>query len=166
MNCEKCKTRKATLFYADDSGVRHALCASCGTAVGKLGKIEFEDKQAGAEYSSPPFIVPQDELSPAPLLLMTDSAPLSCPHCSHQFSALTDSGKVGCPYCFDAFASALPILTTEICRGARMPISRRLADEKKRAVAEYKSRIRIAVSEENYELAAALRDKIRALEGK
>ena len=71
-------------------------------------------------------------------------------------------------FVFTGFSLSVPhphlaLLSSNVCRGARMPRSYRLADEKKRAVAEYKRQIRAAVDGENYELAATLRDKIRAL---
>ena len=52
MNCEKCKQRKATLFFSDEGGRRHALCAACGALLGKCIKsaqiVAYEDLGAEA----------------------------------------------------------------------------------------------------------------------
>ena len=36
MNCESCKNKHATVFYADEGGGRHALCQSCARTLGKI----------------------------------------------------------------------------------------------------------------------------------
>lgn len=163
MNCEKCKNVRATMFYADEAGVRHALCASCGSALGRIGKIDFDDKNTNKQYFSEPFMITETERGLSSPLVQPSSNELACPRCSTTASELLTSGSTGCAFCYDTLTPHLALLSSNVCRGARMPRSYRLADEKKRAVAEYKRQIRAAVDGENYELAATLRDKIRAL---
>ena len=58
MNCEKCKNKKATVFFADDGGSRHALCASCGAIQGKLGQITSNEK---SNETNSPFLILKDK---------------------------------------------------------------------------------------------------------
>jgi protein-arginine kinase activator protein McsA len=90
----------------------------------------------------------------------------SCPYCSTQLETILSKGITGCPECYTAFACFLfpASLTPESARGARMPSARRASIDRIRAINDLRSRIRVAVESENYELAASLRDEIRKLE--
>lgn len=163
MNCEKCKNKKATLFYADDSGVRHALCSSCGAAIGRLGRLEFTAEPSDRRSISESLLIPEEDRHAVAPPTLPSSAEIICPHCSTTLSQAAESGIVGCPFCYDTFGDSLMIQPSPLCRGARMPLSYRLSEEKRRAVVEYKRQLRAAVEEEKYELAATLRDKIREI---
>lgn len=163
MNCEKCKSKKATLFYADDSGVRHALCAACGAAAGRLGRLEFTSPPSDRHTLPESLLIPESDRLAVPPPSFPSPTDLTCPHCSTTLSQVVKEGRVGCPFCYEVMGDSLAIRPTALCRGARMPLSYRLSEEKRRAVAEYKRQLRAAVEEEKYELAATLRDKIREI---
>lgn len=171
MNCEKCKNKKATVFYADETGGRHSLCAACAATLGKISQYDPEDEQ---KRTAQPYI-------PTPTLtsLLRDdigfhfycSASESdystpCPYCSTTLESITLRGRVGCPECYTAFCDLLfpSSRTPESARGARMPSSHRTSIDRIRTINDLKTRIKIAVETENYELAATLRDEIRKLE--
>ena len=170
MNCENCKNKKATVFYADEAGGRHSLCAACAAT---LGRISGYDPPV-AEGGSSPFI-------PEPTLLSlsreefsqsvycsadTNEEAAVCPTCSTSLVSLISGGYAGCPECYTVFGDLiLPTsLTPEGSRGARMPSTRRESIERVRSITDLRSRIRLAVESENYELAASLRDEVRRLE--
>ncbi len=171
MNCEKCKNKKATVFYADDTGGRHSLCAACATTLGKVSQYDPTDE---TKNRSTPFI-PQPSLTSLcshraslPLYCSANEADISstCPYCSTSLESIVTKGRAGCPECYTVFCDLLfpPSLTPESARGARMPSSRRSAIDRIRSINELRSRLKIAVETENYELAASLRDEIRKLE--
>jgi protein arginine kinase activator len=172
MNCENCKNKQATVFYADESGGRHALCASCART---LGKISQYDPSEGQKSQSTVFIprvtltsLSASELSVPTYLCENENRGRSvCPVCSCTLESAAETGRVGCPECYTVFADALfpQTLTPETALGARMPSSRRSAIDRMRSISELKTQIKHAVESENYELAATLRDKIRKLEG-
>ena len=172
MNCENCKNKQATVFYADESGGRHALCASCAQIMGKISQYDPSEGQR----SQNAVFVPQVTLrslsaseSSAPTYLCENEnrGRSVCPVCSCTLESAAETGRVGCPECYTVFADALfpQTLTPETALGARMPSSRRVAIERMRSISELKAQINLAVETENYELAATLRDKIRKLEG-
>ncbi len=171
MNCENCKKVRATVFYADDSGRQHSLCAVCAKSLGKLSQYDPTD---GENKKDSPFF---PELS-----LLSLSAPHAlggiycarnegvtgsvCPHCSTSLETASSSGHVGCPECYTVFSELIipSSACAESAHGARMPSSRRERFGRLRSIAELKAQIKLAVESENYELAATLRDKIRKLE--
>lgn len=172
MNCEKCKNKKATVFYADDSGGQHALCAVCAHI---LGKIAHRPSSSDEDAVAPPFSPTSSLFS----LKRTDYDPLSvfyssqnennegkCPFCSTSLVSIKRSGRVGCPDCYSVFGEMLfpSVLNVENAIGARMPRRRRIFIEQRRNIASLKKRLRAAVEVEDFELAATLRDEIRKLD--
>ena len=86
MNCENCKNKQATVFYADESGGRHALCASCART---LGKISQYDPSEGQKSQSTVFI-------PRVTLTSLSASELSIPTylCENE-----NRGRSVCPVC-------------------------------------------------------------------
>lgn len=170
MNCEKCKNRKATLFYADEGGGRHALCSVCGANQNKLGNFPISEAQ---KEDKPPQYVPSPvllSLSASPsvfsFLPASDQKSVLCKGCGMSRDEAIKSGSLGCPDCYDAFSEVLfPALPKDaVSENARMPSMRRARLDRERTLRELKSSLRDAVTEENFELAVILRDKIRNLE--
>ena len=110
-----------------------------------------------------------------------------CPVCGSDFRSIADSGKVGCPECYRAFKARLAPTIQRIhgntihcgkhaavkpadASEAPAAATHAAADthaasrEEPDSVASLKKQLGEAVSQENYELAAELRDKIRAME--
>ena len=171
MNCEKCKNKKATVFYADETGGRHSLCAICAATLGKISQYDPADEQKGP---SQPFIPKPtltslllDEVSLHSYCSANESELSSpCPYCSTSLESAVSRGRVGCSECYTAFCDFLfpSSLAPESARGARMPSSHRTSIDRIRSINDLRARIKIAVETENYELAATLRDEIRKLE--
>lgn len=173
MNCEKCKNKKATVFYADDSGGQHALCAACAQSLGKLAHhpASAQDDAASAAFSvtSSLFSLRADSNESFSMPFVSGNAETrdaKCPFCSSTLSAIQRSGRAGCPDCYSVFGEALfcSTLDTENALGARMPQRKRNLLERRRNIASLKQRMKIAVESEDFELAATLRDEIKKLE--
>lgn len=169
MNCEKCKSRKATLFFTDDDGKRHALCALCGASTGKTVNLispeQNTDKRAQflPESSLYSLLIPT-----VGQIIAYDTLPdrAICRACGISAEEIASSGRIGCPECYVSFPKLFfPTPHTSdgsIC--ARMPSARRAKLDRERMLIEAKSELRRAIECENFELAATLRDKIRGLE--
>lgn len=169
MNCEKCKNKKATVFYADDVGGRHSLCAPCAATLGKISEYDPADSKRGNLPFIPSPTLTALQMPPTPLHLYctaNETEHTSCPYCNTPLESAVATGKVGCPECYTVFAGTLlpSSLTPETASGARMPSSHRATIDRIRSINDLKSRIKIAIETENYELAATLRDEIRRLE--
>ena len=168
MNCEKCKNRKATLFYADENGGRHALCVSCGAKKDKsipLSEIS-EQNAVQAEFIPTPTMT---DLATAPLPLPVDpDSDLRCRGCAATLSEARDAGELFCPECYASFMDELfPVCVLE--EGSpwiKMPHRLTERANKKKLLSELKLQLRSAIEFEDFELAATLRDKIRSIENK
>ncbi len=169
MNCESCKNKHATVFYADEGGRRHALCQACAQTLGKISPYSPANENAAQK----PFI-PEPTLlsltSQKPQRLYARQSPdlprQVCPYCATSLDVACERGRVGCPECYTVFSELLfpSSLSPEQAAGARMPSSYRSEIDRTRSIAELKAKIKIAIEAENFELAATLRDKIRKLE--
>lgn len=170
MNCESCKNKQATVFYADEGGGRHALCQACAQSLGKISPYSPSDEETEGKLFTPSPTL-SSLVEPKPMGLYSvyspDASRNTCPYCSTSLESARERGRVGCPECYTVFADALfpASLSPEKAPGARMPSSYRALIDRTRSIAELKAKIKIAVEAENYELAATLRDKIRKLEG-
>lgn len=170
MNCENCKNKHATVFYADEGGGRHALCQGCAQTLGKISAYSpATDASAHTAFIPKPTLTALEEKKPMQIYSseIADTQKRICPFCATSLDSVRDGGHVGCPECYTVFGDALfpSALTPERAPGARMPSSYRASIDRTRSIAELKAKIKIAIEAENYELAATLRDKIRKLEG-
>ena len=169
MNCEICKSKKATLFYADEGGIRHALCAECGESINKLGKVEGKKEQIPKYIPEPSlcsFIECAGDLSAH---VKHDARPRAvCQSCGCSLEEIIESGKFGCPDCYESFDDSIGTRysgDTDSASG-RMPSSRRFDIDRRALLESLKSDLRGAIDAENFELAASLRDKIKKLKEK
>lgn len=167
MICESCHQNLATV-HLTEIVQKHKqethLCEGCAQSRGVPYKAPFvaaakekaggPAKKAEAAVSGPPQVPP--ELA----------AP--CPGCGMSFADFRASGRLGCPGCYEAFRKGLVPLLEKI-HGAtqhtgRVPHRVGAGVERQRLIAAYQRDLGLAVEREEYEKAAALRDKIRALE--
>jgi len=170
MNCENCKNKHATVFYADEGGGRHALCQACAQTLQKVAPYSpASDGGSISPFIPAPTLSSLKLQSPQTIYCRRDDdrGRAICPYCATTLESICEKGRAGCPECYTVFGDALfpSSRTPESAPGARMPSTRRALIDRLRSIAELKTQIRIAVESENYELAATLRDKIRKLEG-
>ena len=166
MNCEICKSKKATLFYADESGIRHALCGSCGESINRIGNIHDQKKQDQApKYIPEPslcsFLECANDISTR---VKGDTRPrAACQCCGSTLELIIKSGKLGCPDCYECFGDSLSVkyANAHDMQKVRMPSSRRFDIDRRLLLTNLKAELRGAIENENFELAASLRDKIR-----
>lgn len=172
MNCEKCKNKKATLFYADEQGQRHALCPSCGERQSKL--LDLSSRQTEKVEEKPETYHPEPQLSTfaeegetfSVLIRKAGNQQAVCKGCGMSAEQLSSTGELGCPECYEAFSALLfPTPSPSIpTMNARMPSARRARLDRQKTLTELRVQLRRAVDGENFELAATLRDRIRGLE--
>lgn len=88
-----------------------------------------------------------------------------CNSCGISFSDFTKSGFFGCPQCYQTFDHKLEEPLKRL-HGATIHKGKKVQDEKKTELEDLKEQLQKAITEEKYELAAQLRDRIKELEGK
>lgn len=160
MLCTNCKKEQATFFYTQNINGKEtsaALCPNCAkqSGIGNAGILS-------------PLFHPFAADKPQ----KRDSGKV-CSLCGLTFADILSLGKVGCPDCYNTFRNELretirsihgtakhvgltPERSTAI---ASEPAKEQNEEEKLRAA------LATAIRDENYEEAANLRDKIKALKG-
>ena len=179
MVCEKCNKKKVTIFYSENinGAVRSLrLCGDCAAAMQESGELE----QLGSPIPSfvSPFSALDDgffsELSIGTPLAVLGISPAQgrglkkCPRCGASLGEILDTGRIGCDGCYDVFSDeltpAIRLTHGQTTHTGRMSRSYRARKEKQSRIAELRKSLREAVSSEDFETAATLRDRIRAIE--
>ncbi len=154
MKCQKCHnqaTLHITEILGDEQFEELHLCEQCAN------KYLYEAQQKG----------PKTALAEAGL----EEGPIGqqeCPECGLKFVEFRNTGRLGCPHDYQEFRDdLLPLLEnihgeTKHCGKApkRLPQSKQAHSE----LMQLRNRLKQAVSKEDYEEAARLRDKIKHLE--
>jgi protein arginine kinase activator len=165
MQCTVCHKTLATVHVLDlENGSvidEQSLCPTCAESAGyvhpkaaplKISPEILEDLLGGMK-SSPTSEVPE-----------TGDA---CPACGLTANQFRSRGRLGCPRCYEMFRDSLLPLLERVHDGTshrgRCPRkSARMAGEDDR-LADLRSSLQDAITAENYELAADLRDQIQEL---
>ncbi len=93
---------------------------------------------------------------------------ICCPFCGFSQEDFKKTGRLGCSACYDTFAEGLSGMLRNMHRGlvhtgkvpAKLAVTRQRAQE----LAQLHARLAKAISEEQFEEAATLRDRLRSLE--
>ncbi len=162
MLCDKCGKNNATTHIKQIvNGVvtERNLCGYCAAKEGysKLSSGGLADMLASM-------------LGDISGMALSDNA-VRCPVCGASFSDIAETGKVGCADCYKTFYSELlPYLKRvhgSVKHAGKIPNSAPLAVKPKEETADtLRMELNRLVSEEKFEEAAVVRDKIKQLEEK
>lgn len=160
MNCDVCKTNQATVFLTqivDGKMQKVNLCEACSKEKGVTDPTGFAlaDLLLGLGAAQE---------------IEKGGAHQKCPACGFSQADFKKTGRLGCAACYDTFAEGLASLLKAMHKGtshigkvpARLARSLQLDAQMK----HLQLGLEKAITEENYESAAALRDQIRELESK
>src|ERR1700736_5593765 len=159
MKCQKCNnqaTLHITEVVGEDQFEDLHLCEGCANKY----LYEPQGKSGGAKSSLAGPVEESDEISALNRR--------ECPQCGIKFVEFRNSGRLGCPHDYQEFREELgPLLEnihgeTKHCGKTprRLPKSKKTQSE----LIQLRNRLKQAVTKEDYEEAARLRDKIRQLE--
>ena len=161
MLCQRCHKNLASVRYAEvvDGTVKDLhLCQECLAD-------QQENVKVGFELSEPSHYVKKTESSP---FAESESSTKCCSSCGLDLKTIIEFGNVGCSHCYEAFPGQMESLLEGIHVGlihrGKVPY---VDDDRARVRSEMQSKralLKTALSLENYEEAASLRDEIRALE--
>ena len=157
MLCDRCKKNKASsLFTQNINGkiYKYHLCDECARNLTNLTNINFFlDDLLGSLISS------VDEHSGF------DSKQNVCPKCGVAFDYIAKTGKIGCDFCYNKFREMLLPSIKKLHVNTKhigsVPASVSSSDSSKLSV--LKSRLEVAIKNQEFELAAQLRDQINEL---
>ena len=159
IKCDKCD-KHATIHLTDIvDGKKNEvhLCEECAAAEGLTVKASVPLSQLLEEF------VLQKSASP-------DQPEPACDVCGMTFSEFRRKSLLGCPNDYDVFAEQLEPLLERAHGGAtqhvgRVPAKTGADQKKQNEILRLRGALRAAITAEQYERAARLRDQIKELEG-
>jgi len=171
MLCESCKKNRATFHYThiiNNEVSEIHLCSKCALEKGIGGMFIFPhppltDLFAGLTQS----------LQKAREVNMPSGE--RCPMCGFTYRDFRETGRLGCSKCYSTFRRHLQSMLKKI-HGSNQhvgkSVTKMIEDKKEEKVdlhqelLDLREKLHIAVSEEDYEQAAKIRDKIKKIERK
>ncbi len=162
MLCSNCSSKEAAFHYKyikNGSKNEIHLCTDCAKKLGYIndGELSFNPANIFGElFSLPQFI--------------RHRAPeTSCPNCNTDYNTISRTGFVGCDKCYDFFAKQIDAILSKIqpstVHKGKLGGTEGKKIERDNTIKGLKENLQKAILNENYEEAAVLRDKIKALEG-
>jgi protein arginine kinase activator len=164
MICQECGQQPASLHFTkivNGEKTEVHLCDSCakekGDALLNYGNFSIHQLLSGLM-----------NFDPSPSTVMPGQGPVRCEHCGMTYQQFTKIGRFGCSECYRFFGNHLDPLFRRIHGSTRHigKVPQRTGGhlKLKKQLAELKARLQQAVSREEFEEAAKLRDQIRMLE--
>lgn len=154
MLCDKCNKNEASVFIErtiNGKKEKYTLCSHCaGNMDNELPfTLDLSGLLSGfTQFSHQPMTV-----SP------------TCTVCGTTFETFEKRGRLGCENCYQDFRNQLTPIVKRIHGSVQHSGSNVYQmDKTKLEIQELKSNLSEAILEENFEMAAELRDKIKALE--
>ena len=158
MFCDVCKSKEATVFLTqivEGKMQKVNLCEGCSKEKGVSDPTGF----ALADLLLGLGAAQEIEKNPTSL---------KCPVCGFSQGDFKKTGRLGCSACYDAFAEGLAGMLKNMHRGllhtGKVPAKLAVARRRTQELASLHASLEKAVSQEQFEEAASLRDKIRTLE--
>ena len=155
MLCEKCGKNNATVIYTQIVNGKKSslnLCSHCAS-----GESLFDNFGSLLSFGTRP-----------------EASVSACPLCGMTLAEFTRKGRMGCGKCYDTFRRQAKVMLQKI-HGTSVHSAESVQEEEKiapQSPVKEKSELEIlkeelqkAITEEKYEEAAILRDKIRSKEG-
>jgi len=157
MQCQICKKRKATVrvneIQKDGSHKQIHLCDECAKQYGVSLKFSFNEllgNLIGSQLGKP-----------------GKGGNLKCPHCGLTYEEFKSAGRLGCAKDYEIFKRNLDPLLEKIQGGlqhvGKVPANLGEQMQRQQEVNRLQRELELAVSREEYEKAAELRDSIRKL---
>ena len=161
MLCDNCKERDAVvqvMQIVDKGPVKRNLCEKCAAELG------FETTVSTPKHPLVEFLMPAQKQLPS---MATDAG--RCPFCAATLRDFKSTGRLGCARCYSAFEGSMRDLLRRV-HGSHKHVGKQYRapqaqpSEPGSLLVDLRERLRRAVENEQFELAAELRDRIRVLE--
>lgn len=164
MLCDNCKKRESVISYTrinNDEVEEVHLCQVCAE---EKFKKEFQGYQN---------IIPQLENALKNIFKFTanpskdEEDDIRCEYCGRSFRELKNTGVLGCPKCYDSFGSEiksyLRALNINLKYRGKVPKNAESYICYNRKLEDLREKLDLAISLEEYERAAEIRDEIKTL---
>ncbi|MCL6600509.1 UvrB/UvrC motif-containing protein [Alicyclobacillus macrosporangiidus] len=173
MLCQRCQQRPATVHFTQVIGgdkTEYHLCDQCAQ---EKGDLLSKAAQAFSFNSWNPFQFNQLlsgllNMESSPGFASPPLTQLRCDHCGLPYSQFTKTGRFGCAHCYDSFEARLEPMLRRIqsntTHTGKVPLRAGGQVKVKKELQRLRRELQQAVSLEQFEHAARLRDEIRRLE--
>lgn len=158
MNCERCIKRPATILVTKVTNGKKTETRLCSQCAGETEGLYFN-----TDMSIQTILAGLLDTS-----LKESQVQASCKQCGMTYQELKKTGKLGCESCYKVFEPYLNA-TLKKLNGAAIHIGKIPKINKgklirRRKMDELKAELQKAIKNEEYEIAATLRDEIRNIE--
>jgi protein arginine kinase activator len=159
MLCDVCKTENACVFLTqivDGKMQKVNMCDACSKERGVTDPTAF----ALADLLKGLGAVPE-------VVQGTAAAGQKCDTCGFTLVEFKKTGRLGCSACYPIFAEGIGTMLSGMHKGSvhagKVPERFMKTFERERLLKDLRQKLREAVTSENYEDAASLRDQIKGL---
>jgi protein arginine kinase activator len=158
MNCDVCKSNQATVFFTqivEGKMQKVNLCETCSKEKGVTDPTGFAlaDLLLGIGAAEN---------------MEKDGRAQKCPACQFSQADFKKTGRLGCAVCYTTFAEGLASLLKGMHKGlthvGKVPARQAKSIERESQLKTLQRDLRKAVTDEDYESAATIRDRIRHLD--
>ncbi|WP_088106018.1 UvrB/UvrC motif-containing protein [Halalkalibacter urbisdiaboli] len=168
MKCQDCGQRQATLHFTkiiNGEKTEFHICEQCAREKGEHfpGSNSFSIHQllSGLLHFEQPMKTDQEKATP--------DREFSCEKCGMSYEQFTRVGRFGCAHCYESFSSKLDPLLKRVHSGnhshaGKIPVRIGGGIQLQRKIDSLKEQLKTHINQEEFELAAEVRDEIRALE--
>lgn len=167
MICQECGQRQATLHFTkiiNGEKTEFHICEVCAKEKGEAvpgvdNTFSIHNLLSGLlNFDSPGFS-------------QKTTQPLRCNSCGLTYSQFSRSGRFGCSTCYETFGERLEPIFRRVHSGnvshyGKIPRRSGSVIQMKRELDHLKKKLQTSIVNEEFELAAQLRDEIRQLESK
>ena len=166
MLCQNCHQNEATVHLTqivDGQAEKYHLCEACAAQKGIDVHADPVDLGGMMEKLKDQLAHLKEDLE----VPRAASGPTVCPSCGMTRTEILKKGRLGCDRCYDVFAAEMLPVVVSLQHGDQHlgKVPKRFSTRLKNSVeaARLRRDLDKAVAGENYELAATLRDQIKAL---
>ena len=166
MLCQNCHQNEATVHLTqivDGKAEKYHLCEACAEQKGIDVHADPMDLSGMMEKLKNQLEHLKEDL----VVERPPAGPATCPACGMTRTEILKKGRLGCDRCYEAFAAEmLPVVVSLQHADQHLgKVPRRASVRMRTSVEQARLRRELdqAVAAENYELAAKLRDQIKAL---
>ncbi len=164
MQCQICNKRTATIHLTEiNDGVRSEMhiCEQCAAEQGVAPQSQMSINELLSHLLA---VQPSDEEMFGP-----SEKTLACPNCGFTLDRLRKEGTLGCPMDYRTFEEGLLPLIERAHNGksthcGKVPTKVPRDTKKFVELSQLRQQLEQAVRDEDYELAASLRDKMKQIE--
>lgn len=169
MLCQECGERQATLHFTKIVNGQKTEFHICEVCAKEKGEALPGFNNSFSIHNLLSGLLSFDTAGGSGPLNQTHSQTLQCKKCGLTYSQFSRSGRFGCAECYKTFGDRLEPLFRKVHSGnvahhGKIPRRSGNLIHTKRQIQDLKNQLQQSISNEEFELAAKLRDQIRELE--